>query len=100
VKVARLSEFPAGTLKQVKVEGHDDVALANVDGKIFAIRGKCNHMGGPLGKGKLEGKVITCPWHGSKWDVTTGKMVEFQMELDAEPTYRVTIKGDDVYVDL
>ena len=98
--MAKFSDYPAGTIKQVKVEGKDDVAIANVDGKIYAMRAKCNHMGGPLGKGKLDGKIVTCPWHGSKWDVTNGHMVEFRTELDAEPTYKVTVKGDDIFIDL
>ena len=99
VKVAKLSELPPGTLKQVKVEGRDDVAIANVSGRVYAMRGICNHRGGPLGKGKLDGSVITCPWHGSKWDIKTGKLVEFGIDLDSEPTYKTAITGDDVFVE-
>ena len=63
------------------------------------MRGVCNHRGGPLGKGKLEGSVITCPWHGSKWDIKTGKLVEFSVELPDEPTYKTSIVGDDIFVE-
>jgi nitrite reductase/ring-hydroxylating ferredoxin subunit len=100
VKVAELTDVPAGAIKQVKVAGKDDIALANIDGKIYAIRGICNHMGGPLGKGKLEGKVVTCPWHGSQWDVTTGKMVAFLTKLKDEPAYEVTVEAGGIFVDL
>ena len=100
LKIAKLSQLPVGSMKQVKVEGKDDVAVANVNGKIYAMRGICNHEGGPLGEGEFDGKIVTCPWHGSKWDITTGKLVEFPIELDPEPTYKVTVEGDDIYIEI
>ena len=99
VKVAKLSEMPVGSLKQIKLEGRDDIAIANVSGKIYAMRGICNHRGGPLGKGKLDGSVITCPFHGAKWDIKTGKLVEFGAELESEPIYKTVVTGGDVFVE-
>ena len=55
VKVASLPELQPGAIKQCLVEGHDDIVIANVDGTIYAMRGACNHAGGPLGDGTLEG---------------------------------------------
>jgi nitrite reductase/ring-hydroxylating ferredoxin subunit len=49
------------------------VAIANVDGTLHAIDGLCPHQGGPLGTGGLCGTVLTCPWHGWQFDVTTGR---------------------------
>ena len=51
------------------------VALFNVDGQFYALDGICPHQGGPLGKGTLNGCVITCPWHGFQFDVRTGQNV-------------------------
>lgn len=48
------------------------MAIFNVDGNIFAIAGTCPHAGGALGMGKLDGKIVICPVHGMKFDVTTG----------------------------
>jgi nitrite reductase/ring-hydroxylating ferredoxin subunit len=98
--VARVSELQPGTMKQCQVEGHDDIVVANVDGTLYAMRGICNHAGGPLGEGMLEESTITCSWHGSKWDVKTGKMIEFAMDLDPEPVYKVLIEGEDVFVEI
>jgi nitrite reductase/ring-hydroxylating ferredoxin subunit len=97
--VAKVSELAPGSTKQVKISDGKEVVVANIDGKFYSIGGICNHAGGPLGEGTLEGNVITCPWHGSKWDVTTGKMVEFAMDLDPEPVYQVSVEGDSVYVE-
>jgi hypothetical protein len=59
----------------------------------------CNHAGGPLHQGKLEGKIVTCPWHGSQWDVTNGNLVWFQRPLPNEPVYKVLLEGDEVFVE-
>lgn len=93
-------DLKPNSMKQLKVEGMDDIVLANVDGKFYAMRGICNHQEGPLGEGELEGKVVICPWHQSKWDITTGKLIEFPMELDDEPTYNVVVEAGKVYIEV
>jgi nitrite reductase/ring-hydroxylating ferredoxin subunit len=100
IKVATLPELPPGAIKQCLVAGYDDIVVANVDGTIYAMRGLCNHAGGPLGDGTIEDNVVTCPWHGAKWDLKTGKNLEFAIDLDPEPVYKVTVDGDDIYVEL
>lgn len=96
-KAANLAEIPAGTIKELQVGGKP-VALANVGGTLYAISGTCLHRGGPLGQGQLEGKVVTCPWHGWQFDVTTGKAV---MNPDAGVAcFRTDIRGEEVYVEL
>ncbi len=71
VKVTAVSEVPAGQGKVVEVQGKQ-IALFNVNGKFCAIDNICVHRGGPLGEGDLDGTVVTCPWHGWQYDVTTG----------------------------
>ncbi|MEQ9410630.1 MAG: Rieske (2Fe-2S) protein [Fuerstiella sp.] len=48
-------------------------AVFNVDGTFHVLDGICPHAGGPLGKGTLDGNIITCPWHGWQFDVQTGQ---------------------------
>ena len=48
-------------------------ALFRVDGTVYAIDGACSHAGGPLAQGEIKGGVVTCPWHGFQFDVTTGQ---------------------------
>ena len=100
VLVAKMSELKPGSMKQCKVKGHDDIVVANVGGTVYAMRGICNHLGGPLGKGKLDGAIITCPWHGSKWDIKTGTNTEFTRKLNPEPVYKATVEGDDIFVEV
>jgi nitrite reductase (NADH) small subunit len=73
------------------------VALANCAGKLCAINNVCLHRGGPLGEGELNGQVVTCPWHGWQYDVTTGKLVN-NPAVGVE-TFPVEVRGDDIFVD-
>jgi nitrite reductase (NADH) small subunit len=96
VRTVKVAELPAGTIRELQVEGKA-VAVANVGGKIYAINNTCLHRGGPLGQGSLEGKVVTCPWHGWQYDVTNGKVV--QNPAAAVDCYPTEVRGDDIYID-
>jgi nitrite reductase/ring-hydroxylating ferredoxin subunit len=72
ISVAAAADCPPGTSIE-RVAGERMVAIANVDGRYHAIDGLCPHQGGPLGTGMLCGSVLTCPWHGWQFDVTTGR---------------------------
>ena len=95
-KVAQTSEVPEGTTKVVKVGGID-VMVANIEGTLYAIANTCTHVGGPLGKGKLAGSVIQCPWHGSKFDVKTGAVVGGPAQKP-EPTFQVKVENSAVWI--
>jgi nitrite reductase (NADH) small subunit len=89
------SELPPGAAKEC-VAGDRIIALFNVDGAIHALDGICPHQGGPLGKGKLQGCIITCPWHGWQFDVCTG-----QNKLNprmSHQRYEVKVEGGEVVV--
>lgn len=95
--VARASEIPPGAGIQTVVDGRA-VALFNVDGTFHAIDGVCLHRGGPVGEGDLEGTIVTCPWHGFQYDVTTGKLT-----LDPEiglAKHTARVEDDTVFVAL
>ena len=84
-----------GENKVVKVNG-EDVAIFNVEGGFFAISNTCLHRGGPLGEGFVEGDVVTCPWHGWKYNVKTGANVMIPSQKVA--SYQVKIEGNDIFV--
>jgi len=70
--VAKLSELAEGSAKVVHYQG-EQVALFNVGGRVYAISSRCSHANGPLGEGRIEGTTVTCPWHDSQFDLTTGQ---------------------------
>jgi nitrite reductase/ring-hydroxylating ferredoxin subunit len=97
LRAAKKEEVPPGTIREFQIDGKT-FALANVEGKLFAINNVCLHRGGPLGQGELSGQIVTCPWHGWRYDVTTGR-VAINPAVGVE-TYRVEVRGDDVFVDV
>jgi nitrite reductase/ring-hydroxylating ferredoxin subunit len=72
VEVGKVNEIPDGKMKHVEVDGKE-LLIANVGGKFYAISDRCGHMNALLSMGNLTGTTITCPFHGAKFDVTTGK---------------------------
>jgi 3-phenylpropionate/trans-cinnamate dioxygenase ferredoxin subunit len=103
VKVASTSDVPAGKMKMVKV-GEDEVLIADVGGKYYAIDNRCTHARGSLSEGSLEGSIVTCPKHGSKFDVTSGKAVQgpkiafFKLKAKDERTFEIKVEGPDILV--
>lgn len=67
-------ELPPGEIRLVFVEG-EAVAVYNVGSELYATHNECTHMQGPLNEGELDGATVTCPWHGSCFDVRSGAVL-------------------------
>ena len=96
-KVADTGDLAPGQCKVVQVNGKA-IALYNVDGKFYATDNTCLHRGGPLGEGDLDGNVVTCPWHGWRYDVTTGVNAA-NPSIKVVP-FPVSVEGSGVFVEL
>jgi nitrite reductase (NADH) small subunit len=96
VCVAKATDVAPGQIREIRLEAMT-IALANVGGQFHAVSNTCLHRGGPLGQGSLQGNVVTCPWHGWSFDVTSGKVTHNQ--TGGVACYPVELRGEDVYVD-
>jgi len=85
-------------LQQIEI-GRTRVALSYSDGRFAAISGVCNHAGGPLGDGALDGEYVRCPWHHYKFHRVTGEG-EPGYEDDRVPRYDLKEEGGRLYVNL
>lgn len=72
-----------------------DLLLANVHGAYYAIGDVCTHQEGPLDEGILHGFEVECPWHGSRFDVRTGRATQGPAET-SEPNYEVRVEGKNI----
>ena len=97
-KVAQVGDIAPGEMKLVKT-GEEPIVLTNVDGNYFAFSDICTHEMGSLSEGFLEGQIVTCPMHGSEFNVRTGEPVGPPAD---EPiaTYQVRIEGQDIFIAL
>jgi len=71
VDVCGEEELPPGASRVFRRDGLD-VALFNVDGRIYAIEDTCLHAGGPLHEGSTRGTTVICPWHHWEFDLRDG----------------------------
>lgn len=74
VAVCKLDELPEGGLRRFKVNGKEVVIARVAGGDCHAISARCTHLHAQLGKGALDGTDLVCPWHGSRYDVATGRV--------------------------
>jgi nitrite reductase/ring-hydroxylating ferredoxin subunit/multimeric flavodoxin WrbA len=75
------------------------LAITWVQGEFGAISGVCNHAGGPLGEGRMDGDYVVCPWHNWKYHRQTG-LGEPGYEDDAAPSYQVRVEDSHLFVNL
>jgi glycine betaine catabolism B len=96
VRVASTGEIPEGKMKKVLV-GSQQVLVANVKDKYYAIGNVCTHMGGPLDQGILADHEVQCPWHGSHFDITSGQ-VKRGPAARPEPIFEVKVESGSILV--
>ena len=94
--VGELAELSKTPLQQVLV-GRTKIALSCVGGSIGAIHGSCNHVGGPLVQGHLDGDYVVCPWHNWKFHRVTGEG-EPGHEEDRVPRFECRVEGDRLLI--
>jgi nitrite reductase/ring-hydroxylating ferredoxin subunit/multimeric flavodoxin WrbA len=97
VDVGSAEELAGNTITPV-LAGTTPIALVHRDGAFTAISGVCNHVGGPLGEGRLDGDYVVCPWHNWKFHYRTGEG-EPGFEEDRVPSYATKLENGRVFVD-
>jgi nitrite reductase/ring-hydroxylating ferredoxin subunit len=103
VEVAEASKLPPGKMESFGA-GIWQVLVANVDGKFYAIDNNCSHEAASLSQGTLKGSVVTCPEHGAKFDMVTGKCVAgpktalFRGKCRDNRVFEVKVEGGKIMV--
>jgi nitrite reductase/ring-hydroxylating ferredoxin subunit len=76
VEVAKVNEIPSGKMKHIELDGKE-IVVSNVNGKYYAMDDRCGHMNALLSMGNVSNdNLVTCPFHGARFDVTNGKKVK------------------------
>ncbi len=105
-----LDDLPPNGMRGVTIAS-TPVLLVREGDQVYALEPRCGHMGRPLAEGTLQGQVVTCPWHGSQYDVRTGRAIRGPYRIpgvsrllkglaDPRTTYPVRIVDGSVEVDL
>ena len=96
VKVATADELKVGQMKLVHL-GDRRIVVARLEDGHVAFDDHCTHKGGPLSDGVLACGMVTCPWHGSQFNVITGDVESGPAEKNLH-TYAVEETGGEVRV--
>jgi len=96
-KAAQKDELVDGQSKIVNSHGKS-VALFKIRGRYYAIANACLHRGGPLGEGQVNGKEVTCPWHGWKFNLEDGSFSV--IPTLRVKTYKVEQNGEGVFIEI
>jgi nitrite reductase/ring-hydroxylating ferredoxin subunit len=94
--VCNQSELADGQMLLAQV-GKDRVVVGRCSEGLFALSDHCTHRGGPLSDGALVGCTVQCPWHGSQFDIRTGRVVAGPAQEKIE-TRAIEVRGGEVYV--
>lgn len=93
VRVGRTTDVPAGAMRAFQVAG-TAVTVANADGRLYAIDDTCTHLGCSLATGELQGTTVTCPCHGSEFDIVSGDVLEGPAEYPVRSRAVDTTDGE------
>lgn len=93
-----VDSFKDPPLREIKID-NTIIALSYSNGQFGAISGVCNHVGGPLGKGHLDGEYVVCPWHNWKFERKSGRG-EPGFEEDRVPQYELRIEDGNLFINL
>lgn len=99
IMVGKTSDIPAGKMQKVSADGKE-ILVVNVGDSYYAMDDTCSHAGASLSEGKLEGSIVTCDWHGAKWDCKTGKLHAFPAKIRDLDSYKVVVESGNVYLEL
>jgi nitrite reductase (NADH) small subunit len=80
--------------------GSESIAVFEVDGRLAAVANVCRHVGNPIDDGFVESGCVTCPWHGWRYDLSTGEHMTTFGRRPGLRTYPVRTDGDYVLVDV
>ena len=76
VSACAVADLPPGSVCEHRPkDGSPRLALANVNGQVFGFEDRCPHLGAPLSRGEMRGRILVCPWHGWMIDLPTGQVV-------------------------
>jgi nitrite reductase/ring-hydroxylating ferredoxin subunit len=95
--VCEEEELNGGKLVGVELEGESVVVSRSESGEVCAIAATCSHLGGPLDEGERDGDTVTCPWHGSRFDLCSGE-VRGGPAVYPQPRYETRVRAGKVEI--
>jgi 3-phenylpropionate/trans-cinnamate dioxygenase ferredoxin component len=97
--VGKAADIPMGKMQKIIADGKE-ILVINIEGHFYAMDDTCTHAGASLSEGALEGAVLTCGWHGAKFDCKTGKLHACPAKIKDLNSYKVIVESENVFLEL
>lgn len=97
VKVGNSADVPEGGARSFEVGGRK-VAVFRLGGALYALDGTCPHRGGPLGEGTVADGIVTCPWHGWRFEAKSGACLNVPGKT--QPCFAARDEGGSILVEV
>ena len=97
VAVMDEAELPQDGTRRVEVDGAGILLSRSSGGEVCAISSVCSHLGGPLEEGEREGDAVICPWHGSRFDLCSGGVIDGPAVFP-QPRYETRVRDGRIEV--
>lgn len=98
LKLCAIGEVPAGGMRMFDLREKDFLVVER-EGRFYCLDGRCTHAGAPLSEGSLKGSILTCPWHYSRFDITTGAVIRGPAQ-DPLTLYKIKLENGHIFIDL
>lgn len=97
--LCRLEEIEPNRVLHKRLDNGLEVAVVSLpDATLIAIENWCPHKGGPLAFGKIQDGVVTCPWHGFRYDLRTGQALGIDQTLLRAHVFQLAVREGNVYL--
>jgi len=96
--IGKVNDICPGEMKKVTADGKD-LLIVNIDGNYYVISDTCTHAGASLSEGSLDGEIITCGWHGAKFDCKTGKLSAFPVRIKDLSSFKVVVESENIFLE-
>ena len=97
VKLCSVQDVPLGGMRQFDLKD-EEILVVNLDGKFYGLEARCSHAGAPLAEGEMDGDILVCPWHHSRFSVIDGSVVTSPARVPLK-VYRCLVKDGSILID-
>lgn len=98
IRVGRVADYPIPSRRTLRILTRYVGIFREADGSFRAIEMSCKHENADLSQGKIKGDIVTCPWHGWRYNLRTGECL-WGAKTRLRP-YQVEVRGEDLYISL
>ncbi len=97
MKLCSIQDVPLDEIRQFDLKD-EEILVVNLNGEFYCLEARCTHAGAPLAEGELDGDILVCPWHHSRFRITDGSVVNSPARVPLK-VFKSLIKDGHILID-